>query len=132
LLAIFPANDRGILPSAPTIAAALEVRRRIAVLNAERAKVGRTLLKFGLALDAGEIAYGNIGGRSRLDFTAIGPAINHAARLLEVAKRINHDIVASENFAQAAKDFPFESLGIHALRDIDGDQRVFGIDGDHG
>ena len=60
------------------------------------------------------------------------PAINHAARLLEVAKRINHDIVASENFAQAAKDFPFESLGIHALRDIDGDQRVFGIDGDHG
>jgi adenylate cyclase len=132
LLAIFPASGSGTLPSAPTIAAALEVRRRISALNAERAKMGGTLLKFGLALDAGEIAYGNIGGRSRLDFTVIGPPINHAARLLEVAKRMNRDIVASENFARAATDFPFVSLGIHRLRDIEGEQNVFGINGDHG
>jgi adenylate cyclase len=128
LLAIFPAAEGKVLPTAPAIAAALEVRRSIASLNAERAKAGRTLLKFGLALDAGEIAYGNIGGRTRLDFTAIGPAINHAARLLEVAKRINRDIVASERFVQSAKDFRFESVGAHALRDIDGDQRVYSID----
>jgi adenylate cyclase len=127
LLAIFPAGEGEALPLGPAIAAALEARRRVAELNAERAKAGRTLLKFGLALDAGEIAYGNIGSRSRLDFTAIGPAINHAARLVEFAKGTKHDIVVSESFARAARDFPLESLGSHALRDIDGAQRVFVI-----
>jgi adenylate cyclase len=129
LLAIFPAEEDEALPSAPAIAAALEVRRRIAMLNVERSQTGGTLLKFGLALDAGEIAYGNIGSRNRLDFTAIGPAINHAARLVELAKRTGRDIVVSESFAQAAKSYAFESLGAHALRDIDGAQRVFSIPG---
>ncbi len=131
LLAIFPTGEGEALPSAPAIAAALEARRRIADLNVERTRAGRTILKFGLSLDAGEIAYGNIGSRGRLDFTAIGPAINHAARLLEVAKRTNRDIVVSESFARGARDFTFEHLGAHALRDIDGDQPVFSIPGDH-
>jgi adenylate cyclase len=132
LLAIFPANDAERLPASPAIVAALDARKRIAALNVERAKAGRMHLKFGLALDAGEIAYGNIGSRNRLDFTAIGPVINHAARLLEVAKRINRDIVASERFVQAATGYAFESLGTHALRDIAGDQQVYSIAEDKG
>jgi adenylate cyclase len=132
LLAIFPASQGEALPLAPAVAAALEVRRRIAELNAERVKAGRSLLKFGLVLDAGEIAYGNIGSRSRLDFTAIGPAINHAARLLEFAKGTSHDIVVSESFARTTNDVAFESLGVHALRDIDGAQRIFIIPDDQG
>src|SRR5262249_17731879 len=125
LLAIFPAGEGEALPLAPAIAAALEVRRHIAELNAERVRAGRSLLKFGLVLDAGEIAYGNIGSRTRLDFTAIGPAINHAARLLEFAKRTTHDIVVSESFAQAANGLTFESLGTHVLRDFGAAQHVF-------
>jgi adenylate cyclase len=126
LLAIFPAADKQSLPYAPAIAAALDTRRRIAALNAERAKAGRTLLKFGLALNVGEIAYGNIGSRTRLDFTAIGPAINHTSRLLEVAKKRNCDIVISEGFMRAAgRAFP--SLGFHKLRDVAGEQQVYSL-----
>jgi adenylate cyclase len=125
LLAIFPAADNR-LPCGPAIASALDTRRRIAALNAERAKAGRTLLKFGLALNVGEIAYGNIGSRSRLDFTAIGPAINHTSRLLEIAKKRNCDIVISENFVRAAgREFP--SLGLHKLRDVAGEQQVYSL-----
>jgi adenylate cyclase len=125
LLAIFPAADNQ-LPCAPAIASALDTRRRIAALNAERAKAGRTLLKFGLALNVGEIAYGNIGSRSRLDFTAIGPAINHTSRLLEIAKKRNRDIVISESFVRAAgREFP--SLGLHKLRDVAGEQQVYSL-----
>lgn len=126
LLAIFPAADKQSLPCAPAIAAALDTRRRIAELNAERAKAGRSLLKFGLALNAGEIAYGNIGSRTRLDFTAIGPVINHTSRLLEIAKKRNRDIVISENFVRAAgRKFP--SLGLHKLRDVSGEQQVYSL-----
>jgi len=124
LLAIFPAGDKQALPCAPAIAAALDTRKKIAALNEGRAKAGRSLLKFGLALNVGEIAYGNIGSKTRLDFTAIGPAINHTSRLLEVAKKRNRDIVVSENFVKAAgSEFP--NLGYHALRDVAGEQQVF-------
>ncbi|WP_162914031.1 adenylate/guanylate cyclase domain-containing protein [Taklimakanibacter lacteus] len=126
VLAIFPAGDKQQLPCGPAIAAALDTRRKIAKLNEERAKAGRTLLRFGLALNVGEIAYGNIGSRTRLDFTAIGPAINHTSRLLEVAKRRNRDIVVSESFVRAAgSEFP--NLGYHSLRDVAGEQQVFYI-----
>lgn len=126
LLAIFPAADKQSLPCAPAIAAALDTRRRIAELNVERGKAGRSLLKFGLALNVGEIAYGNIGSKTRLDFTAIGPAINHTSRLLEVAKKHNRDIVMSESFVRAAgQEFP--SLGFHKLRDVAGQQQVYSL-----
>jgi adenylate cyclase len=126
LLAIFPAEDKDRLPCEPAIAAALETRRRIALLNAERAKAGRSLLKIGLALNVGEIAYGNIGSKTRLDFTAIGPAINHTSRLLEIAKKRNRDIVISESFVRAAgREFP--SLGFHKLRDVAGEQQVYSL-----
>jgi adenylate cyclase len=126
LLAIFPASADQALPCAPAIAAALDARYRIAALNEARMTAGRSLLKFGLALNAGEIAYGNIGSKSRLDFTAIGPAINHTSRLLEVAKKLDRDIVLSESFAMASgRHYP--SLGYHELRDIAGDQQVFCI-----
>lgn len=126
LLAIFPAADRQSLPCGPAIAAAVDTRRRIAQLNVERGRAGRSLLKFGLALNVGEIAYGNIGSKTRLDFTAIGPAINHTSRLLEVAKKRNRDIVVSESFVRAAgQDFP--SLGFHKLRDVSGQQQVYSL-----
>lgn len=126
LLAIFPMNEGQAPPCEPAIASALDVRHRIAALNVARIKAGRSLLRFGLALHVGEIAYGNIGSRSRLDFTAIGPAINHTSRLLEVAKKLDRDIVLSESFARASgKHYP--SLGHHELRDIAGDQQVFCI-----
>ena len=38
-------------------------------------------LPFGAALHLGEILWGNIGAADRLDFTAIGPAVNLVSRL---------------------------------------------------
>ena len=126
LLAIFPASDEHELPCGPAVAAARGTRQRIATLNRARAEAGRSLLKFGLALNVGEIAYGNIGSRTRLDFTAIGPAINHTSRLLEVAKQRDYDVVISESFVRAAGS-AFPSLGLHKLRDVAGEQHVYGL-----
>jgi adenylate cyclase len=126
LFAIFPANEKDALPYAATLAAALEARRKIATLNATRQGAGEFPIKFGLALGAGEIAYGNIGSRKRLDFTAIGPAVNQTSRLLEIAKKLDRDIVISKAFATGSA-LPFESLGVHELRDIAGAQEIFSV-----
>lgn len=125
VLAIYPANDGQPVPTAPAIASALDIRRRIAALNVERAKTGRTQIRVGMSLDAGEIAFGNIGSQTRLDFTAIGPVINHASRLLELAKRLDRDILVSEEFVTAAQGVTFLPLGHHTLRDIPDTQPIF-------
>lgn len=127
VLAIYPVSDGQPVPTAPAIASALDIRHRIAALNAERAKTGRTQIRVGMSLDAGDIAFGNIGSQTRLDFTAIGPAINHASRLLELAKRLDQDILVSESFVAAAPDVKFLALGHHRLRDIAETQPVFTV-----
>lgn len=57
-----------------------------------------TAIEFRASLHVGEIFYGNIGSQSRLDFTAIGPAVNLASRLLEKAGALNAKTVCSEAF----------------------------------
>ena len=52
------------------------------------------------ALHFGSFHYGNIGGANRLDFTAIGPCVNFAARLLSAGTELNADQVISGELAR--------------------------------
>ena len=108
LLAIFPAADHDLSgPSQAAMAATVKAARDASQLG----------YSFGLALHAGEVAYGNIGGRTRLDFTVIGPAVNHTNRLLELSKKIDCTVVASGAFA-ACCELPLKRLGKYRLRDV--------------
>ena len=83
MLAIFPTGDGRSATSAAKCAldAALQARRNTADINTERRYDGIPVLTFGIALNIGDIHYGNIGSEDRLDFTAIGPAVNLSARM---------------------------------------------------
>lgn len=59
---------------------------------------GEIAMEFRAALHIGEIFYGNIGSKDRLDFTAIGPAVNLASRLLDQASTLDAKTVCSEEF----------------------------------
>jgi adenylate cyclase len=108
LLAIFPETDHDLSgPSQSAMAAAAKASRGVAELG----------LAFGLALHTGEVAYGNIGGRTRLDFTVIGPAVNHTNRLLELSKKIDRPVVISGSFAECC-ELPLTRLGKYRLRDV--------------
>ena len=56
-------------------------------------------LAFGVGLHWGEVEFGNIGTRDRLDFTVIGPAVNIASRLQDLTKIVGTPILASADFA---------------------------------
>lgn len=53
----------------------------------------------GLALNRGDVAYGNIGGPERLDFTGIGSAVNQAIRIEASCRRLAEPVLASGTFA---------------------------------
>jgi len=74
-------------------------------------------LPFGVALHLGEMLWGNIGAADRLDFTAIGPAVNLVSRLEGLCRPLGRTVLVSGAVA-AATGAPLLPLGAHALRGI--------------
>ena len=128
VLAIFPLTDeRGRQEACRSALAAHEdARVATARLNAGRAAAGHAPLRFGLALHIGEVLYGNIGASNRLDFTAIGPAVNLVARLGALAGELGRDALVSADFAALCPD-EVEALGTHRLRGLSKPVGVFGL-----
>jgi adenylate cyclase len=96
----------------------------VAARNPDRIAAGLAEIRYGLALHLGEVTYGNIGAPNRLDFTVIGPAVNHATRIEKVAAQLDRRIVTSASFAAAA-EIPLTSLGTHSLPGVVEPQEVF-------
>ncbi|MGO7800598.1 hypothetical protein ACC710_37290, partial [Rhizobium ruizarguesonis] len=55
-----------------------------------------------VVLHLGEVFYGNIGARGRLDFTVIGSAVNEASRLEKLCSKLGHHLLISESFARTS------------------------------
>ena len=118
VFAIFPvagATPRGACDAALNAVAA--ARAGMAHLDAARRHEGLTPLPFGVALHLGEILWGNIGAADRLDFTAIGPAVNLVSRLEGLCRPLGKVVLASGAFAAEASA-PLIPLGEHLLRGI--------------
>jgi adenylate cyclase len=76
-------------------------------------------LRLAIGAHWGEVVAGAVGGDDRLDFTALGDAVNVAARLEEVAKLEDRPLVVSEALLDAAgerADVRWRHLDVHTLR----------------
>ncbi len=124
LLAIFPIAADVAAVCRAALAAADTFRAEVARLNAAIGDDPAARLRFGLALHVGEVLYGNIGGGNRLDFTAIGPAVNLAARLEKLARDLNRAVIASGTFAEACPQ-AFVPLGERRFRGVAAPQPAF-------
>ena len=72
-----------------------------------------------LGLDVGEVFYGNIGSKDRLDFTVVGPAVNEVSRITAMCRSVDQPMLVSAAFAASAADERrFVSVGRYALRGI--------------
>jgi len=124
MLAIFPAdmmNPREACGHA--LAAAATLDNAVTAWNAACPN-GQTRIDYGLSLHLGHVAFGNIGGKRRLDFTVVGPAVNLASRLLEVAKVLDSHFVVSTAFAGCSGRM-MRSVGVHEVRGLDQPEEIF-------
>jgi adenylate cyclase len=125
VLAIFPIGDRP--PSAACDAALRAVgATRAGMLHLDQARAGQGLppLPFGVALHLGEMLWGNIGTADRLDFTAIGPAVNLVSRLEGLCRPLGRGALVSGTVA-AETTMKLIALGEHDLRGIAAPCAVF-------
>jgi adenylate cyclase len=128
LLAVFPI-DEYVGDIRQVCSRVLEAARESrASVDAMHYPIGEAVerFRFGVALHAGRILYGNIGGGNRLDFTCIGPAVNLAARLEKIAGRLHRTVVASERFAGICAG-GWSDLGEFPIAGFSKAERVYGL-----
>ena len=126
LLAIFR-DEGGPNAADEAIAAAHELHTALTWLNQERRADDQVVTEYSLALHAGDLSYGNIGGKARLDFTVIGPAVNQTARILDFCSQLGRPLILSEQIAKrATRDTDqIVSLGRYMLRGVSKPQELF-------
>jgi adenylate cyclase len=107
-----------------------EARQAIAALNERKNEAGRETLNYGIGLHVGDVMYGNIGSRTRLDFTVIGPAVNMASRLEALTKQLGKTVLLSRAFADfVERDFDLERVGEYPVRGFSDPIELFAYHG---
>lgn len=100
----------------------------MAAYNVENAERGRPILNYGVGVHVGDVMYGNIGSRKRLDFTVIGPAVNVASRLEALTKEIKRPVLLSREFAEMVSgEVALESLGSYPLKGVGEPVHVYSL-----
>ncbi|MHB1845065.1 MAG: adenylate/guanylate cyclase domain-containing protein [Deltaproteobacteria bacterium] len=124
-LAVFPTGEDDGAACGRALAAAEAALAGLVRLNEARRQDGSCELAVGIALHLGEVFYGNMGGRQRLDFTVIGAAVNEVARLESMSKVLGVPLLLSDPFARAlASRTGLRSLGSHRLRGVSAPQEI--------
>jgi adenylate cyclase len=129
-LAIFTAENRTQACNA-ALSAAIAARRGIAELEKRRTAEAKPTTDMYLGLHVGNVFYGNIGSRERLDFTVLGPAVNEASRIAAMCRSVEQPVLISADFADVAGvKRRLVSVGRYALRGVSHPQELFAIDPD--
>jgi adenylate cyclase len=124
VLAIFPVAGAPEEACEAALRAVVAARAGMAHLDRVRQAQGLAPLPFGAALHLGEMLWGNIGAAGRLDFTAIGPAVNLVSRLEGLCRPLGRTVLISGAVA-AETTTPLVPLGEHLLRGIAAPCTVF-------
>jgi adenylate cyclase len=103
-LVLFGLTDEESNPQASAesaVRAALEIRAGLEHLNALRAAEGTPLLAAGIGINTGTVVAGLIGAERRMEYTAIGDAVNLSSRIQTLNRKLGTDILISDATYQA-------------------------------
>ncbi|MBM4368786.1 MAG: adenylate/guanylate cyclase domain-containing protein [Deltaproteobacteria bacterium] len=112
--------------------AAVAMHRALAKHNESRRARGLPPLEQGVSVHFGEVVVGNIGTAERMQYTAVGDAVNVASRLQETARDEHVAIVVSAAVAEVIGTVegvpPMRPLGAVAIRGRASPVNAYAID----
>ena len=102
LLALFGLDVDPATASRQALRAAAMVASNVEYMNHEFASELQQPIQFGIGIHGGEVIIGDIGFRDHTVFTALGDAVNVAARLQDMTKTLNCTVVISDEVCNSA------------------------------
>ena len=95
-------------------------------LNAARAIDGLDPIRFGIAMNIGDVRFGNIGTPRRLSFSVIGATVNEVARIEKMTKTLGFPVLATAAVAEGDPDV-WTSIGAHLLAGLQEPMPLFAL-----
>lgn len=112
LMAVFGAPLDDPYQEEHAVRAALEMCDELRVLEESYRKERDLDLQVAIGINTGVAVVGNIGSQQKMEYTAIGDAVNTASRLESAAKEMSRQIIVSEYTYVAVRNlFHFERVG---------------------
>jgi len=102
MLALFGLETKPGDASQQALRAAALVAVNVERLNRQFAEDLSEAIRFGIGIHGGEVIVGEIGYRDHIVFTALGDAVNVTARLQEMTKTLDCEVVFSDEVRKAA------------------------------
>ena len=99
MMAIFNAPLDQLDHETRAIDCALDIMKNMEDLNKEFNNKGMPSIAIGIGINSGKAVIGNMGSEARFDYTAIGDAVNTAARLESATKEVGVDLLIGESTA---------------------------------
>jgi adenylate cyclase len=120
MLALFGALEPNPWQGDDAVHAALAMRERLAVYNAELERHGKAPLAIGIGLHRGTGVAGLVGSRGKKEFAIVGRVVNVAARVQAATREQETDILITDDLARTIdRRFVLEQLPSLELRGID-------------
>jgi adenylate cyclase len=128
LLALFGLHADPATACRQAMRAAAMVAANVAYMNHEFASELNQPIEFGIGIHAGEVIVGDIGFRDHTVFTALGDAVNVAARLQDMTKTLGCSVIVSDEVFRHAGIAPNRVASTEvSVRGRDHPVRVFAL-----
>jgi adenylate cyclase len=117
MMVLFGAPRKSQDPCSDAVRCALAMLQGLDTLNEEFVKEGLPTLTIGIGINYGTVTVGNIGSSERHNYSAIGDAVNVAARVEGLTKELGRKIVITEAVVGRIEErFHFDPLGSHNVK----------------
>ena len=104
VLAIFGAPKSYEDNTLRAVKTAMEMIELLENYNPQQIKLPFPSLRIGIGVHVGELIVGNIGSKSKFDYTVIGDNVNLASRLEGLSKHYKQSIIVSEDVKKVIGD----------------------------
>ena len=117
MMVLFGAPKKSPDPCGAAVQCALAMMRELDELNAEFVREGLPQLVIGIGINYGTVTVGNLGSSVRHNYSAIGDAVNVAARVEGLTKDLGRKIIITEAVvSRIGERFHFDPLGTHNVK----------------
>ncbi|MFQ5735343.1 MAG: adenylate/guanylate cyclase domain-containing protein [Thermodesulfobacteriota bacterium] len=126
VMSVFGSPIRSNVHLEQGVKAAMAIRLAVEEMNLLNRNKGLVALEVGVGLDSGTVIVGNMGSKMRMEYTAMGYAVNMASRLTDIAKGGN--VLVSETVYDAIKgNVTAEKMAQVTIKGFDGPVTLYNL-----